>query len=456
MTDIEKAQIDLINSNRIYSIATMSLGAVLLYFFLSPQIEITNFTFWLAAILMVDSFRLYATISHTRAIKNNRANYRLAKLYIFIGTVLSGFCWGGVGIISMYAVNDQSILIVITMLVVIATASTTTLSYQYHLAVIFILLVLTPLIMFLPEQPYIVDLNLVFLVSVILILMLFLLKNARVFYLSSSHLLELQVESKEHEHELEEQCKKAEMANRTKSEFLANMSHELRTPMHAILGFSGLGVNKASSVSDERIASYFSRINESGQRLLAMLNDLLDLSKMEAGRMEFEFVENDLELTINNSVVELSPLFSDRSLTVDIESANADTVAIYDNNKIAQVVRNLLINAIKLTPDGKNVTICFEEAILDLNINQSAENAISVSIQVQGSNLSEDEFEAVFDNFVQSGKAENETGDTGLELSISKQIIESHGGLIKVSSQNGISIFTFTIPRQQLSTDERR
>ena len=448
MTEVEKIQVDSINDNRVYSIAAMSLGAVFVYFFLTPQIEKPIFTFWLVAIIVVDIFRFYATWLHSRSVKNNRENYRLAKLHLLIGTIFSGLCWGGLGVISVYTVNDQNILIIISTLLIIATASTTTLSYQYRLSVIFILLVLAPLIIFLPEQYYIVDSQLVFLELALVVLMLFLLKNAKVFYLNNSCMLQLQMDSREHERELEAQRMKAEKANRAKSEFLTNMSHELRTPMHAILGFSSLGSDKIGVTTDEKISGYFSRINESGQRLLVMLNDLLDLSKLEAGRMVFEFSENDLLLTIGNVVKELTPLLHERSLKVDIEPVSFKTNMIYDNKKIAQVIRNLLSNAIKFTPEGMKVMIYLEENKLYLNGDHVAKDAISVSIQDQGTGIPEEELELVFDEFVQSSKTESDSGGTGLGLSISRGIIERHGGVIRARNSigEGGAVLTFTLP----------
>jgi len=450
MTYIEESQVDLINSNRVYAIAVMSLAAALLYVIYSAQIDSVFFTIWVVTILTVDGFRVFAALSYNLAKKNNRINFKLAYRFLFLGTIFSGLCWGILSVILIPIVDGPGVVLVVVMLIVLATGSTTTLSYSYQLSVIFVLLVLTPLMVCLLLQNYILGFHLLSLELLLLMLLLFLLKNTSVLYNRCKHMLQLQTRSHEREHELLIQREKAELSNRAKSEFLANMSHELRTPMHAILGFSSLGSNKVEIASNEKIASYFSRINESGQRLLGLLNDLLDLSKLEAGRMNFKFSENDLQTTIVGVVDELRPLFRDRLLTIDIEPANVNTIAIYDDEKISQVVRNLLSNAIKFSPEGRSIMIHFSTAKLPSNdsVTTAEIAAISVSIWDQGTGIPEDELETVFDEFVQSSKTEHGAGGTGLGLSISKEIIKQHGGIIKAGNAvgDGGAIFTFSLP----------
>jgi signal transduction histidine kinase len=454
--EVEKAQIDFINSNRLNSVTTMAIGALFLYFFLGYQTDSKTISYWIGIILLVDVFRLYAAFSFRRNKKYNRVNYRVAALHLLIGTILSGMCWGGVAVIMVPVIDGPGLMFLLLMLIVMATGSTTTLSYQLKYTVIFVFLVLSSIILSLPDQAYFTGSQLWLMEIALIALMIFLLKNAKNFHNSFKHMLHLQISSQKHEQELMIQTEKAELANRAKSEFLANMSHELRTPMHAILGFSSLGSNKVGSAANEKIAGYFTRINESGQRLLFLLNDLLDLSKLEAGRMDFEFSENDLQESTKIIADELAPLFIERCLTLDIEPSRVSTLAIYDKEKIEQVIRNLLSNAIKFTPDGMSVLICFEESLLYSKEDPSKEAAIpaiSVSIMDQGAGIPEDELEAVFEKFVQSSKTETGAGGTGLGLSISKEIIAGHGGSIRASnSKDGGAIFTFLLPRKRQQT----
>ncbi len=459
--EVEHAQIDFINSNRVNSITTMSISALLLYFFLGSQVSSPAIVYWIVTILLVDIFRLTAVFLFRRNKKNNQINYHVAELHILIGTILSGLCWGGLAVIMIPVLSGASLMFLLLILIVMATASTTTLSYQLKFTMIFIPLVLVPIMLVLPIQTYFTGTQIWLLEVALVALMLFLLKNAKNFHDSFEHMLQLQVVSNKHEQELMVQTKKAESANRAKSEFLANMSHELRTPMHAILGFSSLGSNKVGTAADEKISGYFMRINESGQRLLYLLNDLLDLSKLEAGRMDFDFAENDLQESIKIITDELAPLFLERCLTVDVEPSSVNTVAIYDNEKIEQVIRNLLSNAIKFTPDGFSILIYFEETLLyskEDPFEEAATSAISVSIMDQGTGIPESELGTIFEKFVQSSKTENGAGGTGLGLSISKEIIEGHGGTIQArnSTKESGAIFTFSLPRehQQTADDE--
>ncbi len=455
MDEIRHAQIDFINSNRVYAVMTTAFAAIFIYFLLKPQADIPLLTYWIYLVLLVDMFRMFVVVLYRIARNKNRVNYAATELHILIGIILSGMCWGGLALITIPVVGGQSLVVVLLTLAAISIGSTTTLSYQLKFTVIYILLILTPVLLSLPSQTYFSGSQLWLIEAGLVALILFLLKNAKMFNKSFTHMLELQAKTQRHEKELMVQTEKAKIANQTKSEFLANMSHELRTPMHAILGFSSIGSAKVGVATNEKISSYFSRINESGERLLVMLNDLLDLSKLEAGRMVFEFSDNDLQLTINNVVKELSPLLHSRSITVDVEQASLKTRMLYDNEKIAKVVQYLLLNAIKLTPDKMKVNIYFTEAKLYSNKNHAEENAISVSIQDQGPGLPDDELEQIFDEFVQSNKIKSSADGVGLGLLVSREIITSHGGVIKASNSigEGGTVFTFTLPYQPMAAD---
>ena len=261
------------------------------------------------------------------------------------------------------------------------------------------------------------------------------------------HLEELVAERTE---ELKAAKELAEQANQFKSEFLANISHELRTPMHAILSFAAMGMEKVGSAPKEKLHRYFSHISESGLRLLTLLNDLLDLSKLEAVKIKFEQQESDLNKLAHMAVSEFIGLAQDKSLTLEVITPTVDTVATCDADKILQVVQNLLSNAIKFSPEGKKISISFGKSELVVgkrHTDTTTVPAVSLSVSDEGVGIPAHEHELVFDKFIQSSKTKTGAGGTGLGLAICKEIVEGHKGTIRVENNpEGGAVFTFIIP----------
>jgi len=225
----------------------------------------------------------------------------------------------------------------------------------------------------------------------------------------------------------------AENANRAKSEFLANMSHELRTPMHAILSFSRLGRDRARAVpaeqTDAKLGAYFERISASGQRLLTVVNDLLDLSKLEAGRMRYDFGSHDLREIADGAVIELSALARDKDVALEVDAGFRPEPVWCDALRIGQVVRNLVGNAIKFTPPGRRIVISVATASGPGADGAPAEVARMV-VRDEGVGIPEAELDLVFDKFVQSSSTKNGAGGTGLGLAICREIVTQHHGRI--------------------------
>ncbi len=245
----------------------------------------------------------------------------------------------------------------------------------------------------------------------------------------------------------------AQTANRAKSEFLANMSHELRTPMHAILGFARLGLQKsgASAGGDPSISHYFERIGQSGERLLVLLNDLLDLAKLEAGHMRYDIAAQDMNTLVSDVITELEPVALDRGVELRFEVKAQDPVIHCDGLRIGQIVRNLLSNALKFTPARGHVQVLVENAALHPAGPADAGDgtpAVRVEVRDEGVGIPEDELEAVFEKFVQSSKTRTGAGGTGLGLAISREIAEHHGGVLRaLRHQGGGSVFELLLPR---------
>ncbi len=238
----------------------------------------------------------------------------------------------------------------------------------------------------------------------------------------------------------------AEMANIAKSEFLSNISHELRTPMHHILNYSQLGIRKINNITKDKIKHYFSQIRKTGDRLMMLLNDLLDLSKLESGKMDYNMDVFSLRILVEEVSLELQPLSDEKSITIVIDTGKIPTDVYCDDFRIRQVLQNLLSNAVKFTPEGKSIWISFEQE--EVLLEHSSGNALKVMIKDQGIGIPENELDAVFDKFIQSTRTRTGAGGTGLGLAICAEIIEAHGGRIWVTNNDeGGATFSFLIPQ---------
>jgi len=244
----------------------------------------------------------------------------------------------------------------------------------------------------------------------------------------------------------------AEQANHAKSEFLANISHELRTPMHAILNFSQFGLKKSDPEENDKRYTYFCRIAQSGERLMLLLNDLLDLSKLEAGHMEIERETTDIIPIVNACLNEQEGALAEAELQIVVTSEHEEMSAYIDPFRISQVVCNLLSNAIKFSLSGGTIQIKLSFELLTVGHQKDAFTevpALRFSIYDQGIGVPEAELDSIFDKFIQSSKTKTGAGGSGLGLSICKEIINHHTGRILVENrEQGGVMFSFIIPIQ--------
>lgn len=260
------------------------------------------------------------------------------------------------------------------------------------------------------------------------------------------HRNNLAVLVQEQTHDLLIAKQEAEAANQMKSEFLANISHELRTPLHGILAFAALGLKKIESAPREKLADHFDRIQQSGKRLSALIDDLLDLTKLEAGRMDMQFECANIlsvEQTLRNS---LEGLLLTKQLTVQIHSSSDAPLAKLDQKRFMQVLQNVYSNAIKFSPSQSVLKVRIMPSTLPGEHGKVP--AWKISVHDQGPGIPEDELEAIFDKFVQSTKTKTGAGGTGLGLAISREIMKAHFGTIQARNHpDGGAVIDIHLPQ---------
>jgi signal transduction histidine kinase len=237
--------------------------------------------------------------------------------------------------------------------------------------------------------------------------------------------------------ELQARTAEVEAASQHKSEFLANMSHELRTPLNAIIGFSEVLSERMFGELNEKQEEYLKDINASGQHLLSLINDILDLSKIEAGRMELELTDFHLPTALDNALILVRERAGRQSITLQMSVDERLGEVRADERKIRQVVLNLLSNAIKFTSEGGRIEV---RAV-------PVDGSVEVTVSDTGVGIAPEDQQAIFEEFRQVGTAAKKVEGTGLGLALSRKFIELHGGRIWVKSQVGAgSTFTFTLP----------
>ena len=238
--------------------------------------------------------------------------------------------------------------------------------------------------------------------------------------------------------EIEEKSRQLSAASEHKSQFLANMSHELRTPLNAILGYTELIVDRVYGEIPEKVLATLQRVQSNGRHLLGLINDVLDLSKIEAGQLTLSLTDYSIGEVVSTVLTAVEPLATGKQLALNSVLSPDLPLARGDERRIAQVLLNLVGNAIKFTDSG-------EVAVLA----SAANGAFTIAVRDTGPGIPEADQRKIFDEFKQAETSSSawKTGGTGLGLSIAKRIVEMHGGRICVESSPGQgSTFSITLP----------
>ena len=238
--------------------------------------------------------------------------------------------------------------------------------------------------------------------------------------------------------EIQDKSRQLEIANKHKSDFLANMSHELRTPLNAIIGFSEVLIERMFGEVNEKQADYLKDIHESGKHLLSLINDILDLSKIEAGRMDLEIASFDLPSALSNAMTLVRERAQRHGIALGLEVDPRLGELRADERKFKQIVLNLLSNAVKFTPDGGRVDVAA----------RTLDGKVEIAVRDTGIGIAPEDQEAVFEEFKQVGRDSHRKAEgTGLGLALTRRFVELHGGGIRLESTPGKgSTFTITLP----------
>jgi GAF domain-containing protein len=238
--------------------------------------------------------------------------------------------------------------------------------------------------------------------------------------------------------EIEDKSRQLEAASRHKSEFLANMSHELRTPLNAVIGFSEVLIQRMFGALNDKQDEYLKDIYASGQHLLSLINDILDLSKIEAGRMELVPAPFHLPTALENAVTLVRERAARHGIALHLDLDPRLDQLVGDERKVKQVLLNLLSNAVKFTPEAGRISL---KAVLTNGL-------VEISVSDTGIGIAPEDQAAIFEEFRQVGSDETRKQEgTGLGLTLAKKFVELHGGRIWVESKLGTgSTFTFTLP----------
>jgi signal transduction histidine kinase len=238
--------------------------------------------------------------------------------------------------------------------------------------------------------------------------------------------------------ELAGKSQELEVASRHKSEFLASMSHELRTPLNAVIGFSDVLLDRLFGDLNPKQEEYLEDIRESGRHLLDLINDILDLSKVEAGGMQLELATTSLRDALEHGIAMVGERAGRQGLSLHLSIEDGVDVVVADPLRLKQVILNLLTNAVKFTPTGGRI---------EASAARVAEE-IHISVQDSGIGIAENEQARIFEAFQQGRRAASASAEgTGLGLTLSKKIVELHGGRLWVTSRVGHgSTFSFSIP----------
>ena len=398
---------------------------------------------WFAAMLIVSVVRIGVMWLWRRDPEASRRPAYWAQWMVGLAA-LTGLVWGALATVYMPTEQSGYRSVMASLLMGVSAAVVVSQVTLYRAFAVFLVSMLVPAALsfaFLPGD--VARMLTIMLVFFLILLLVGGLQSSE----ASKRSLRLQVELRQLARAEEHARLSAERANAAKSQFLMNMSHELRTPMHAVMAYAQLGVTRCN---EPKIRGYLERIHTSASGLLVLLGDLLDLARLETGRMEFRIRPKDPLLLVERVAAEFGPQLRHRDVRLEVAAAAELPQVPLDESRVAQVIRNLIANAFRYSPDKGLITIA-----LDV-VDGEQGRTLVLRVRDQGVGIPEDELESVFEKFVQSSKTRSGAGGVGLGLAICREIVSAHGGYIRALPNQDGALLEVILPAPEAITVEAR
>ncbi len=423
---VYRRQIDLLYNNQTLAVFSTAAAVFMLMFFLNLSVPWTVLLPWAGLFALVLATRLLATWLYQHKKRNHHPlDNRLAEKLYFVGVTLTGASWGSMTLYLFPMLDPDSQILLLLTVQGFVSVSHNTMGYRRLPYLFYILLLALPAVYVVYRADFAYPVAIMLLLVIHLV---FVLRTANAFYNGYTAMLYLQEESISREHKLLLQREQASLANQAKSEFLSRMSHELRTPLNAVLGMNELQMLDKHEPLTRQQRERAEKINEAGKHLLSLVNDVLDLSRIEAGSLTVKLEPIDLQQSVRDACKLVENRAAEQKVTIGFEALPEPVWVRADAQRLKQVIVNLLDNAVKYNRMGGSVTV---------SLSPGEGDSWRLSVVDTGYGIARQDMSELFKPFARLDQNRSSIDGAGIGLSFSKQLVEIMHGKIGVDSRVG-------------------